>query len=134
MIWITLFILVFGAVGFAYYRSRSEPTHKRKKRRITNSKVPPRSAEKHQGNSIQCTNNACDAVKQLAEKRFLVKDTPSLPVSGCDSENCECRYVHFDDRREKTEDRRSTFGLKTILHEETGKNENRVKPRRKEDN
>jgi hypothetical protein len=51
---------------------------------------------------------ACDAVKQLATKRFLSDEAPPLPVPGCDAPRCSCRYVHHDDRRQ--EDRRHPLG------------------------
>jgi hypothetical protein len=42
---------------------------------------------------------ACRTVRGLAERRFLAHEAPRLPLAGCDSPVCSCRYQHHDDRR-----------------------------------
>lgn len=49
--------------------------------------------------------DACKAAIDLRDQVMLAKDAPSLPMPECDAQQCDCRYVHFDDRR--TGDRRS---------------------------
>ncbi len=39
------------------------------------------------------------AAQTLRGKRFLSSDAPALPLAGCDSTECNCHYVHYDDRR-----------------------------------
>lgn len=51
------------------------------------------------GPDRRASSNACRAVKQLWQQRFLAKDAPPLPLPDCDATRCECRYIHFDDRR-----------------------------------
>ncbi len=52
---------------------------------------------------------ACEAVQQLGNVRFLSREAPNLPVSGCSMpKGCACRYIHHDDRRE--DDRRNPYG------------------------
>ena len=72
-------------------------------------------------------NDACPLVKQLHIKlylsdkaplfletqRFLASEAPLLPLDGCTVESCRCRYVHYDDRRER--DRRNSYGRTTTL-------------------
>ena len=58
--------------------------------------------------SIRFTNNACNAAKEMAGRRFLATAAPKLPLPGCDVFECNCRFVHHDDRRSGT-DRRSPF-------------------------
>jgi hypothetical protein len=45
--------------------------------------------------SLDC----CYAVQALMGERFLNNQIPSLPLDGCDAQNCECSYVHLKDRR-----------------------------------
>jgi hypothetical protein len=41
----------------------------------------------------------CAAARTLEGRRFLSREAPTLPLKGCTSGNCTCRYEHFDDRR-----------------------------------
>lgn len=45
-------------------------------------------------------NGACAAAMTCAGKRFLAMNAPTLPLRGCDAAQCQCRYVHYDDRRQ----------------------------------
>lgn len=43
---------------------------------------------------------ACTLAKRFSEHRFLVRDAPPLPLSGCTmSETCQCKYIKHKDRR-----------------------------------
>ena len=67
------------------------------------------------------SNQACALVQQLAiqsslsaqapplmeTRRFLSSEAPLLPLAGCTEQYCQCRYVHYEDRRER--DRRHTY-------------------------
>lgn len=58
-------------------------------------------------------NAACPAVRQFAiqptvstqtplfleTQRFLSSEAPFLPLAGCTEKYCQCRYVHYTDRR-----------------------------------
>ena len=49
--------------------------------------------------SVQC-GPACAATSILLEgKRFLSSAAPVLPQPTCSRTNCQCRYLHHDDRR-----------------------------------
>ena len=41
----------------------------------------------------------CQWAKLCTGRRFLIPEVPRLPLQGCDSQYCECKYRHFDDRR-----------------------------------
>ena len=74
-------------------------------------KYKPESAQHSQHNpyrgvSIRFSSNACDAVKRLADRHFLAREAPPLPLPECRARHCGCRYVHHADRR-SGEDRRS---------------------------
>ncbi len=56
--------------------------------------------------SIEPGSYACAAAEELRGEKFLSADAPQLPLPDCTSANCECRFVHFSDRRGR-KDRRS---------------------------
>ena len=41
----------------------------------------------------------CQWARLCTGKRFLIPEVPRLPLQGCDSQYCECKYRHFADRR-----------------------------------
>ena len=43
--------------------------------------------------------HACAEARALLDQRFLSRDAPPLPLKGCGTPQCECRYEHYDDRR-----------------------------------
>jgi hypothetical protein len=43
--------------------------------------------------------HACAEARALLDQRFLSRDAPPLPLKGCGTAQCECRYEHYDDRR-----------------------------------
>lgn len=50
--------------------------------------------------SIKPCTKACAAALKAEGVRFLAQDAPRLPLAGCDSSACTCRYRHYDDRRD----------------------------------
>jgi len=94
---ILLFLLVIAAVAAAlfWYRRQSAPTTK-----------PQFVANRFHAVAIRFHQDACPAVKALANIRFLAKEAPHLPLDGCTASNCKCQYRHYDDRRDG-EDRRA---------------------------
>ena len=58
--------------------------------------------------SIKFSPKACDAAKELDGKRILSSAAPHIPLPDCDVVDCQCRFVHFKDRRARV-DRRSVF-------------------------
>ena len=42
---------------------------------------------------------ACDAVAQYRNKQLLINHAPELPLEGCTSAVCQCRYVGLKERR-----------------------------------
>ena len=53
----------------------------------------------------------CEAVTALQGRRFLSSDAPKLPLGTCDVSSCECRYVHYKDRRRRRGRRASDHDL-----------------------
>ena len=58
--------------------------------------------------AIKFTSNACEAAKAIRGKRFLSNEAPRLPLPECDVSQCDCRFMHYKDRRAK-DDRRNPF-------------------------
>ena len=58
--------------------------------------------------AIKYSENACDAAKTMTGRRFLSSAAPRLPLPDCDLPECNCKFVHYDDRRVGP-DRRSPF-------------------------
>ena len=82
--------------------------------------------------SINFENCACDAVRAIGKKRFLVSEgnAPMLPLPDCDAASCSCRYEHHEDRRDyESGDRRHYSALKTNQYEADGSANRRKKKR-----
>ena len=58
--------------------------------------------------SIRPGEGSCEAARQFGNMRFLCAKAPRLPVPECTAAVCNCRYVHFSDRR-SGQDRRRTY-------------------------
>jgi len=58
--------------------------------------------------SIRMGSNACTVAKEIQGERFLAKEAPHFPLTGCDISDCQCRFVHYSDRR-NMDDRRNPY-------------------------
>ena len=59
--------------------------------------------------SIKFSGDACQAAKDMYGRRFLSGAAPRIPLPECDVLECNCRFVHHDDRR-TGKDRRNPWG------------------------
>lgn len=59
--------------------------------------------------SIEPGPRACLEARRLEGQRFLSTAAPMLPLKGCGTTSCQCRYVHHNDRRNNQRDRRVNF-------------------------
>ena len=75
--------------------------------------------------SIVCGSGACESAKALSEKRFLSSEAPMIPLPDCNSSTCTCKYVHYQDRRKQSRDRRAPAALGTELFTRTKREERR---------
>lgn len=69
----------------------------------------------YQAVSIVLCASACDAAQRLTGKRFLWKETPRLPLAGCDRAACKCAFAVHRDRRSE-QDRRGGFAAYGDFH------------------
>lgn len=56
--------------------------------------------------SISPVPSSCSASQAMRSLRFLSEEAPSLPLVNCGAQECQCRYVHYPDRRGAAGDRR----------------------------
>jgi hypothetical protein len=84
--------------------------------------------------SIRVGSGACTAAMGMQGERFLANEAPQLPLPGCDAADCQCRFIHFKDRRATDERRnpyRGTMGVATgNLRREQRTGKDRRKPSR----
>lgn len=59
----------------------------------------PGTASPYHSVGLQVGAAACQAARDLGSRRFLAREAPALPLSACSAAACQCKYVHFDDRR-----------------------------------
>ena len=65
--------------------------------------------QRHPYHAVSCSGD-CECLKGFCEKRYLGDEAPPLPVPSCRKPECDCTYVHFNDRRDKYHDRRRLEG------------------------
>jgi hypothetical protein len=58
--------------------------------------------------SIETGPRACEEARSRDGRRYLSSAAPMLPLRGCTQATCQCRYVHYKDRRSSS-DRRNNF-------------------------
>lgn len=50
--------------------------------------------------SIKVGTRCHQTAQKYGRQRFLSGEAPPLPQPTCDARACECRYVHYEDRRD----------------------------------
>jgi len=60
---------------------------------------PKRKPNQYHAVSVVAGPQACAVARALADKRFISREAPPLPLAGCTQEHCDCRYAHHEDRR-----------------------------------
>ncbi len=81
--------------------------------------------------SIAVGRTTCRNVEALIGTRFLSGEAPKLPLQGCDSGDCRCRYIHHTDRR--TEDDRRLRDIWRMGKVNAGDDRRRKSGRRRTD-
>lgn len=91
----------------------------------------PAVARPYSAISIYRGVQACAIARKFSDHRFLSRDAPQLPLSGCTmSASCDCRYVRHQDRRGDMR-RLPDFGLSHARF--TGRDRRATSGRRKRD-
>ncbi len=101
-----LLLLVVGLLiaWFFYRQGLTRPGDRREQG------TPPalKNKSKYHAVSIKPGAYACSAANRMAGQRFLASQAPDLPLPDCDTAECDCHFVHHNDRR-SGKDRRSPF-------------------------
>lgn len=109
----------------------------RAKKKISRARAGGEAAGPYRGVSLEFdpTNpDICERAKAIGTRRFLVGEAPTLPLQGCASPRCACKYAHHKDRRDVEDDRRHPSSLQAELYGRKDGGERRKKRgRRKED-
>ncbi|MGI9262095.1 MAG: hypothetical protein ACR2QR_08670 [Woeseiaceae bacterium] len=106
--WIGIFIVVALASAYVIVRKRRVRENVRPDQPEGS---PPFSDAQFHAVSLQFAANACDAAKSMQGRRFLSSAAPKIPLLDCDAAECQCKFVHHEDRR-ANEDRRSPFATR----------------------
>ena len=94
----------------------------------------PSSADAFRAVTVRPGSQACAAVSELGERRYLLADAPRLPLQECDVEHCTCRYIRHQDRRDIQRERRSSPATTTMVYLQQGHADRRgTRGRRKQD-
>jgi len=116
LVWLIILSGLLGVVAWFFWRARAQPAPMR---------------DKPQADSQQACDGGCGrrgkeawaAGREVGGQRFLARDAPRLPLRGCDVDPCQCRYAHFDDRRE--DERRQIHALQRGFIDAVGSRERR---------
>jgi hypothetical protein len=65
----------------------------------TSAVAPRKAVNPHHAVVVVPGRHACAAAYALRGRRFLSREAPVLPLTGCGAGECSCRYEHHDDRR-----------------------------------
>jgi len=65
----------------------------------TTAVAPRKTVNAHHAVVVVPGRHACAAAYALRGRRFLSREAPALPLTGCSAGECGCRYEHHDDRR-----------------------------------
>ena len=101
-----LLLLVVGLlIAWLFYRQGLDKPEERRDRRMS---PALKDKSKYHAVSVKPGAYACSAANQIAGQRFLASEAPTLPLPDCDAAECDCHFIHHDDRR-AGKDRRSPF-------------------------
>lgn len=130
MNWILLVVLIL-IVAIGFFGSRKRQFERRPKVSVDDHVTFP--IRDFRARSVSGCKSACSAVKKIEGRRYLIHETPTLPVEGCESGNCECTYIDFVDRRSGDRDKRRVLSPASKNHEEFGVERRRRPPERRGD-
>ncbi len=76
---------------------------------------------------------ACAQVMTHSDKLFLISEAPGLPLKDCDRVfDCNCRFIHFADRRQGEDRRSHSVVLQSVFRGEELRG-NKKRGRRRDD-
>jgi len=109
-IFISTIILLLSVWLWLHHRSKSDLSHEHKSIPIAKPHV-----KTYHATSIHPCSKACESVNSLKEKRFLLSEVAALPVQGCTNPNCDCTYIHHEDRRNGDDRRVPSITMENVF-------------------
>lgn len=70
--------------------------------------------------SIVAGASCGQTAQRYGGRRYLTQEAPSIPLWSCDDRNCRCRYLHHEDRRDRSDRRRRDAPGATVWIPEGG--------------
>jgi len=67
----------------------------------TKAAAPRKAVSPYHAVAVVPGRHACAAANAIRDRRFLSREAPALPLTGCSVADCSCRYEHHDDRRHR---------------------------------
>ncbi len=128
--------LVAPATGYFIWKRSQTPNKpaSRHKKTSNSKKITKKTTKLAQASpgykcvEIKAGLMACKAVGAYKSKRLLLSESPTLPVPGCNSKECVCKFIRYDDRRKG--DRRSQ-GATAASHILLDQNNKRIRTDRR---
>jgi hypothetical protein len=117
LIFVLLLLAILGLFFYQHRKNRTQQRHHKPKHH--HAQHPYHSV------SVETLPDCCIAARKLAKKRYLSDEAPMLPLENCQASDCQCRYLHFDDRRDEEAGRRNDFGLSQDLFGSDGQTNRR---------
>lgn len=123
-----LIVVVLAIVVFRFLRSSAKPAAGTASgpKRVSRAKAVTTGTNAYHAVSVICGPGACQQARALVDKRFLPAELSQLPLADCTSSNCQCKFTHFDDRRDSESDKRAPTALRSELYTASGKPERRA--------
>ena len=120
-----LAVIVLAIVVFRFLRSSSGPSASAvaTQKRVSSAKA---AGTAYHAVSVTCGPDACKEALALAGKRILSDEISHFPLPDCTSGNCQCKFVHYDDRRGAESDKRAPTALRSELYTASGRPERRT--------
>jgi len=109
-IFISIIIVLLSVWLWLHYRSKSDLSHEHKSTLTAQAHV-----KTYHATSIHPCSKACECVQPLKDKRFLLNEVAALPVQGCSNPNCDCTYIHHEDRRNGDDRRVPSITMENVF-------------------
>lgn len=90
-----LFVTVLIVLASIWHWFHNVKSQSIRKVRVHTKQEPQR----FHGVSIHPCAQPCEQVHSMRKIRFLSRETPNLPIDGCNNQDCTCSYTHHKDRR-----------------------------------
>lgn len=106
--------LLCAFFGLLWYKNQTPAKPATKHNKTSASKPSSQSSNRYRCVEMLPCLNACAAVKSYKHVKILLDKAPALPLSGCDSKKCECKFIRHNDRRSDDRRERQTSARQVI--------------------